>query len=191
MKLTKRSIDAFRYQGNGKSRDVRWDSTMPGFGVRMYPGGRKAFVLSYRNKGGTKRLYKIAMYGTLTLDKAREKAGKLLGAIADGDDPLDERQAARRTATVAELCGRYLSDHAKGRKKASSEYYDRRMIDRFIKPALGSRKAVEITRADVLRLHNSLRETPYQARARAGVKVRRGRATGSRSGRRPTSSWRR
>lgn len=42
LKLTKTKIDAFRYEGviNDKgeaSRDVRWDTEVPGFGVRVYP----------------------------------------------------------------------------------------------------------------------------------------------------------
>ena len=40
MKLTKRSIDTFKYEGDGTSRDVRWDDAMPGFGVRIYPSLR-------------------------------------------------------------------------------------------------------------------------------------------------------
>ena len=48
-KLTKRSIDAFRYGGGW---DVRWDYEIPGFGVRVYPSGKKSFVLSYRNARG-------------------------------------------------------------------------------------------------------------------------------------------
>ncbi|MEE8533265.1 MAG: tyrosine-type recombinase/integrase [Alphaproteobacteria bacterium] len=162
MKLTKRSIDSFRYRGDGKSRDVRWDGALPGFGVRVYPEGRKAFVLSYR-VNGRKRLYTIAPYGSLTLDKARENAGKLRGRIADGYDPVEARRSARHAATVAELCDRYLAEYAEGRKKPSSLRKDRSMIERFVKPALGSRKAGDVSHADVLGLHNGLRKTPYQA----------------------------
>ena len=40
LKLTKRAIDAFDYEGvdfkdDSKGRDVRWDATLPGFGVRI------------------------------------------------------------------------------------------------------------------------------------------------------------
>ncbi len=45
-KLTKRYIDGVRYEGDGSSRVVRWDDAMPGFGLRVYPSGRKSFVLS-------------------------------------------------------------------------------------------------------------------------------------------------
>ncbi len=162
MKLTKRSIDSFRYQGDGASRDVRWDSAVPGFGLRIYPSGRKAFVLSYR-VSGRKRMHTIGSYGAFTLDKAREKARKLLGGIADGIDPAEARHAARNAPTIAELCDRYLAEYAVGHKKASSVYNDRLMISRFIVPALGGRKATDVTRTDVLKLHNCLSKTPYQA----------------------------
>ncbi len=162
MKLTKRSIDSFCYRGDGKSRDVRWDDAVRGFGVRIYPTGRKAFVISYR-VNGRKRLLTLGPYGPLTLDKARDSAKRNIANVIDGGDPAQTRHAARRAPTVRELCDRYLADYAEGRKKASSLRNDRSMIARFIVPALGGRKVADVTRADVLRLHNSLRKTPYQA----------------------------
>ncbi len=93
MKLTKRNIDAARYEGDGSSRDVRWDAAMPGFGLRVYPSERKSFVLSYRNGGGRKRLIVLGAYGLdLTLDQARDKATRERGKLVDGGDPLAERQ---------------------------------------------------------------------------------------------------
>ncbi len=71
--LTKRSIDSFRHRGGW---DVRWDTAVPGFGVRVYPSGKKAFVLSYRARG-RKRLMVLGRYGAdLTLDQARTRARK-------------------------------------------------------------------------------------------------------------------
>ncbi len=46
LKLTKRAIDAFTYEGDGVRRDVRWDGALSGFGIRIYPRGRMSFVLS-------------------------------------------------------------------------------------------------------------------------------------------------
>ncbi len=71
-KLTKRAIDSFRYRGGW---DVRWDADTPGFGVRVYPSGKKSFVLSYRNARGKKRLFVLGRYGAdLTLDQARRQS---------------------------------------------------------------------------------------------------------------------
>ena len=68
-KLTKGEIDRAVYQGNeqGNAWDVRWDSAIPGFGGRIYPSGRKAFILRYR-VNGSKRLLTLGTYGVLTLD---------------------------------------------------------------------------------------------------------------------------
>lgn len=52
-KLTKKSIDTFAYDGSGK--DIRWDTEIVGFGIRLYESGKKSFILSYR-QAGVKRL---------------------------------------------------------------------------------------------------------------------------------------
>ena len=50
MRLTKKLIDALRYRP-GKAKCVYWDDEIPAFGVRVYPTGKKAFVLFYRVNG--------------------------------------------------------------------------------------------------------------------------------------------
>jgi hypothetical protein len=68
-KLTKTIIDRAMYEGDkhGTEWDVRWDGALPGFGLRIYPTGRKAFILRYRAKG-SKRLLTLGTYGVLTLE---------------------------------------------------------------------------------------------------------------------------
>lgn len=68
---------------------------------------------------------------------------------------------ARAAPIVADLCSRYLSEHAGSRKKASSADEDRRMVESFVLPVLRNRKVADVTRADIVKLHHSLRETPY------------------------------
>ncbi|MBZ0222576.1 MAG: Arm DNA-binding domain-containing protein, partial [Dokdonella sp.] len=65
MKLTKGSIDRAKYDGTSNARAVLWDEEVSGLGLRVYPSGRKAFVLSYRHMG-RKRLIALAAYGVLT-----------------------------------------------------------------------------------------------------------------------------
>lgn len=57
------SFDDIAEEGDGVSRDVRWDASLPGFGVRIYPSGKKTFVLSYR-EAGRKRLMTLGAYGS-------------------------------------------------------------------------------------------------------------------------------
>ncbi len=117
MHLTKRLIDAFGYQGIKNERDVRWDDRLPGFGVRVYPSGKKSFVLSYRCHG-RKRLIVLGRYGVLTLELARDKARQTMVDSGNGADPLEVRQKALCGETIASLAEAYIERHAKIHKKS-------------------------------------------------------------------------
>ena len=119
-KLTKRAIDSFRYRGGW---DVRWDDDIPGFGVRLYPSGKRSFVLSYRNARRKKRLLVLGRYGAdLTLGQARARVIKERGRITEGADPVAERKAARATAltpdaTFREVLDSFIDKYAKPRQR--------------------------------------------------------------------------
>ena len=71
-KLTKSVIDALP---TPSSELVYWDETLPGFGVKVTPTGRKVFVVLYRTVGAGSRLrkYTIGPYGRVTLHVARTR----------------------------------------------------------------------------------------------------------------------
>jgi len=161
MKLTKRAIDQASYEGNGTSRDVPWDNGLPGFGLRLYPSGRKTFVVFYRTEA-RQRLMVVGTYGVLTLQQARDKAKKILIAARDGDDPLRKRQNAARASTVADFAEHYLERHAKPRKKTWQA--DERRIRQYIVPAMGRLPLEKVSRDDVGRLYSEIGKTkPYEA----------------------------
>ena len=161
MKLTKRLIDSVTYAGGEGRRDVRWDSLLPGFGLRIYPNGKKAFVLSYR-ANGRKRLMTLGTYGVLTLDQARAAARQHLASVIGGDDPLEKRKLAAKAETVKDLCLAYMERHAKPHKKSWKT--DQGRIDRYILPAWGNHKANNIRSADVSALHGKIgQQHPYEA----------------------------
>ena len=74
-KLSKRAIDEATYQGPGGC--YLWDTETAGFGLRLYPTGRKTFLITYRARG-KQRFYTLGPFGILTLPQARAKAIKLL-----------------------------------------------------------------------------------------------------------------
>jgi len=162
MKLTKRAIDAMQYEGDGTSRDVRWDDELRGFGVRVYPSGQKAFVLSYRAQG-RKRLMTIGAYGVQTLDQARGEARRHLVDVERANvDPLETRKRLAAGETMADLCEAYLERHAKLVKRSWRD--DERRINGRIIPKLGNVKASAVKRADVAALHTKIGKTaPYEA----------------------------
>lgn len=166
MRLTKRAVDAAKYTGgalgSGWTRCVVWDDDLHGFGVRVYPSGRRVFVLSYRS-GGRKRLATVGAYGPLTVEEARKKAASLLHDIGEGADPVAERREYRRAVTMTEFAAQYLEQHARPKKRPASIAADERLLRLYVLPRWGTRKVTEIERADVARLHHDLRSTPIQA----------------------------
>ena len=158
-KLTKRAIDGFKYAGGW---DVRWDSEVPGFGLRIYPSGKKAFVLSYRAQG-RKHLIVLGRYGAdLTLDQARDKARKFRVETREGADPIEEKRKAVQGETFADLDREYIERHAKPHKKTWET--DRDRLVRHIPASWKRRKVRAITRRDVAKIHADIGETrPYEA----------------------------
>lgn len=159
-RLTKRFLDNMQA---GQSELVIWDDELPGFGIRIKPSGVKSFCVQYRNAGGRSRRVTVGRYGRLTIDEARRMARQLLAEADKGEDPAEQLLEVRRTLSVRDLADRYLSDHAEVKKKSSSVVKDRQWLNRFILPALGTRKISEVVRHDVAALHHSMRDTPYQA----------------------------
>jgi hypothetical protein len=103
------------------------------------------------------------VHGDITCDQARITAGRWKTEISEGNDPSADKRNRRHAKDMAEFCSRYLEDYASGRKKPASIRNDEQMISRFVLPALRSRKVVSVSPDDIMRLHNSLASTPYQA----------------------------
>ena len=161
MKLTKRLIDGIVYRGTDGSRDVRWDDDIPGFGVRVYPNGKKSFVLSYR-VNGRKRLMVLGAFGALTLDQARKLARRYFVSVIDGVDPLEKRRKATEGNTVRHLSDVYMRRHAVPHKKTWKD--DERRIQKYILPIWRNLKVSNIRRADVAALHARIGDShPYEA----------------------------
>jgi len=166
MKLTKGRIDGFKYEGDGKSRDVRWDGAVSGLGLRIYPSGRKAFVLSYRLYG-RKRLLTLGEFGPLTLDTARDKALKRKAEVIDGGDLLEKRQAAASARTVRDLCRVYMERYGTLKRSARD---DQRRIEQHVLPRWANRKVEGLKRSEIAEAHHKVGQNyPYEANRRLAL----------------------
>lgn len=158
MKLTKKFIDAQTF--NGAAKHIIWDDEIKGFGVRIYPTGKKSFVLDYRDNN-RKNLMVIGSYSVLTLDQARKDARAKLVGLNNGINPLQERQKERQGKLIKDLCAAYIERHAVKKKSGKD---DITRIERFIIPEWGNLLATNIKRADVAALHSKLgKHGHYQA----------------------------
>ncbi len=158
-KLTKSKIDALEI----KSKDYFiWDSELPGFGIRVFPSGRKKFVLQYRHSRKSRRMM-IGRHGAITLDQARKLAIQALAKIGQDIDPLQERAERRDALTVKELADRFEAEHIAVHLKATTAKEYRRNLKLFILPTIGRMRITDVTRADVAKFHHDYRHKPYQA----------------------------
>ena len=139
-----------------RARVSRWDDELRGFGLRVKhraskPGG----PVQYRTDTGRTRRLAIGQVGRLTPESARKEARELLGKVDKGQDPSAERKAARMSPTEGRLMDRYLSEHVKRHNRASTKAEVNRLIEKHIKPAMGSLKTSGITRQDVLKFQGN------------------------------------
>lgn len=155
-KLTKRVVDAAELR---EKPYFLWCSELPGFGVRVFPSGKRVYYADYRPKVGARRRMTLGPHGKLTVEDARKLALATLGSVLQGEDPAEERATRRSSLTVTELCERYLEAAAKGLilgkrgapKKASTLVADRSRIGAHIIPLLGGRKVMDLSRTEVTR----------------------------------------
>ncbi|MBR0954143.1 site-specific integrase [Bradyrhizobium canariense] len=162
-RITKRTVD--RLQASFGEFTV-WDSALTGFGVRVRPTGAKSYVVVYRagaGRGAPVRRFTIAAASKITPERARARAKAILGAVAHGLDPADQKATERGTPTVTELADRFMAEHVRAKRKTGTAEFYRDILDRIVKPALGTTKADKLTRLQVRRLHSSLSDTPFQA----------------------------
>ena len=90
-------------------------------GVRVRPGGAKAYLLIYRAGTGRSaplRKVTIGKHGSpWTPDTARTEAKRLLGLVAGGADPAGVKAERRKSESMADLAERFLAEHVDAKRK--------------------------------------------------------------------------
>jgi integrase len=177
-KLTKAAVDAAKPKAKPY---FIWDSALPGFGLRVFPSGRKAFYLDFRVEGGARRRAKIGDLGRMTVDQGKSAALRMLSSVTVGGDPLEAREERRRAVTIEDVCRQYFAAGAKGLvrgrngapKTAAGLRIDQARVQNHILPLLGALPAARLDRAAVQRAADAItaRETAEggMRRARGGA----------------------
>jgi integrase len=159
--LRQDTIRPLPYLGANNEQCIYWDQQLTGFGVRIYPTGRRTFVCSYRIQG-RKRLATLGRADILKLDTARKKALSYLGQVADGLDPQTPKDTLKAAGTVKSLAEAYIGRHAKLKKGTWAD--DEAYLARHLLPRFGTRLALAITTDDMAALHAEIgSKHPYAA----------------------------
>lgn len=148
--LTKTFVDKIK---PAAKEQFFWDTSLPGFGLRVWPSGRKVYVAQYRLRGQTRR-QNIGRHGTVTVQQARDRAREILAAAQLGIDPISPK-----AAYMAQLCHRYLAEHATKRKASTAKQYAR-YIEGHILPAFGHLLIPDVSRDLVSSWHAGYARRP-------------------------------
>jgi integrase len=137
----------------GQRVTVYSDSVTRGFCLVVTAAGVKTFAVRYTLKDGDEAgkqvRVKLGRYQgkeSKAVATYRGMAAEALGDAERGIDKAARRAEIRKGATIADLCTRYMAEHA---PKKRSETMDRNRIHRYLLPAWKHRKASSITRGDV------------------------------------------
>ena len=140
---------------------IYWDSNLPGFGVRVYATGAKAYLVQSRGRSGSRRVA-LGRHGVVPTEEARKRGAEVLARLRAGMDP-DSAAARTGGPTVADLAERYLREHVAVRCKPLTFRNYRHVIQKNVLPVLGRIPVAKLKRRHVAELHYQLRRTPVSA----------------------------
>lgn len=152
-----------RHIREAKPRDKVYDllcRALPGFGVRVWPSGRRRFFYAYQLRNRSKRRVTIGEPSDeLTVEQARRRADRLRLRVRDGEDPAAERDEAKRAPRLRDLLDGYL-EHRVPQLKATTRRSERHLIEHHVRPRFGQRDAAALQPRHLEQLRLQMKETP-------------------------------
>lgn len=164
-KITKRLVDSVGPSSDGKRLYV-WDEEIKGFALVVLPSGVKTYVFQYRNRLQVNRRLTLGKHGKVTAEQARDLAKEMRLAVSAGRDPLAERNEIRATPYIGELLDAYLQSTAYLDKAASTQLIEKGRVERHLRPLLGKVRVTELTKEQVERARNAIRDGKTAARVK-------------------------
>ncbi|OCJ03326.1 hypothetical protein A6U86_31155 [Rhizobium sp. AC27/96] len=148
----------------GESEYFVSDSSVTGFAIRVRPSGSMSYVVLYRYGGGrdgATRKYTIGSIKKITPDEARRLAKTILAEVVHGKDPAKEKTNDRLSPTFEVLKDDYLLSVDAKQKSSTYKLYAHWL--NIASEVLGRRKAKDVGRGEIEKLHVTLKDKPITA----------------------------
>ncbi|MNX22202.1 Prophage CP4-57 integrase [compost metagenome] len=127
-----------------------------GLWLRVTDKGAKSFYFEARLKGGKPVPYTIGSFPKCSLDLAEKEAKRLAGLLAQGIDPRAERRKTTEEPTIDELFKWFTQGGAKDVLRPATLRGYQQSFDKLVEAKLSTRKASEVTKADIRDLFDTL-----------------------------------
>src|SRR3984893_5404809 len=147
MRLTRANIERLALPAGVNDRIV-FEAALPGFGLRLRDGGKRALTVQYR-VGTKQRRVTRGTVETLNADEARKRAKSALSKVHLGHDPQLEKAEARAhsAVTLGSIVERYLKERAAKRLKPKTLTEVTRSLHEHWKPL----HAIALTKVNACR----------------------------------------
>jgi len=161
IKITKRLLDAAELKD--RAYEI-WDTEVKGFHAIVLPSGQKTFYFRYYDNSRKNQRIKIAVFGNVTCDIAREIAKSFSGDLAKGIDPKREKEKLKEIdkdkVTYVHFFEKFTKNYRLIHHKPSTLKVDGYIIKLHIMPFFGGKNIEEITTNDILDFKESLKHVP-------------------------------
>lgn len=161
VRLAERSIEALRPEP-GKAKTQFTVEGYPGLKVVVSSAGSRRWEFRF-TRCGRKEVLQWGGFPGVSISKVKSKYLEAQAKLADGRDPAEASRVRREDLTLAEFVEREFLPHQ--RSNIRSARIQEWMIAKFIHPLYGARRLKDISRHDVVKLGNTVRDatTPVNA----------------------------
>ena len=152
------------------------DAALPCFYLVVQPSGYKSFALRYRAAGKPRKLT-IGAFPKISLEAARKLAREAAMAIAMGEDPGEQKKAARRPSdvpqTIEELASLFIERYAKKNTREVTWRETQRILNHDVLSKWQGRRIDSVHRRDVISLLDGIASAHSVAANRTLAALRR------------------
>ncbi len=132
-----------------------FDTMTKGLVLEVRSSGGKTYYLRYQDDHGNTRQLRLAGTHDVSLSQARALADKARTKIAMGEDPCDEKTAAKQMPTFAKFIEDQYMPFVKSYKRSWET--DVSLLKNHLLPRFGKRYMDDIVRQDIVKMHHDRR----------------------------------